>query len=418
MPRNRLNAVVDFIHRFAVDGPSDRELLECFTRRRDEDAFACLIRRHGPLVLGLCRRLLCREQDAEDVFQATFLVLARKAASIHKHEALGSWLHGVAMRLALRARADTFRRRWHERQVMDVPVHDPVPEFIWDDLRRVLDEEIHCLPRKYRDPFVLCHLQGKTNPQAAQELGCPVGTVLSRLARARELLRQRLIRRGVSLCTGLLLSALAENATSAAVPITYVDKTMKAAMVFAAARRAVGGVVSVQAAALAEGVLKTMFITNVRIVTGVVLLAGVIATSVYSYQAGPERSRATSVGQGPAGAKDREERFDDPDKENLRLANKLLQEDIEDEKAKLDALQKKLDRLKKSEIKVSKEDPQLAELKRENRRLQRELRRLQDDVQLAEEEVQPYVQSLHKAAGREVFKDKMDRPTLKYPQPK
>jgi RNA polymerase sigma factor (sigma-70 family) len=422
MPRRQLNAVVDFIRRFAIDGPSDRELLEQFTRRRDEDAFACLIRRHGPLVLGLCRRLLRREQDAEDVFQATFLVLARKAASIRKREALASWLHGVAVRLAMRARA--VRRRWQERPVMDVPVHDPLPEFIWRDLRRVLDEEIHCLPHKYREPFVLCHLQGKTNPEAAQELGCPLGTILSRLARARELLRKRLVRRGVSLCTGLLLSALAENATSAAVPSAYFEKTMKAAMVFAAAKRAVGGVVSVQAAALAEGVLGTMFITHARIVAGVLLLAGVIATSVYSYQAAPEKSRARSVGQakdGPARSRDREDReesFQDPDKESLRLANKLLQEDIEDAKARLEALQKKLERLKKSDIKVTKEDdPQLAELKRENRRLHRELKRMQDDVQLAEEEVQPYVQSLHKAAGRETSKDKGDWSPARYPRP-
>jgi RNA polymerase sigma factor (sigma-70 family) len=409
MPRGQLNAVLDFIHRLADDGPSDSRLLERFACQRDEDAFACLIRRHGPMVLSLCRRVLHHAQDAEDVFQATFLVLARKAASIRKREALGSWLYGVALRLALQARADAARRPVHQSQLVDVPVRDPPPEVVWHDLRRVLDEEINQLPGKYRQAFVLCHLQGKTNPQAAQELGCPVGTILSRLARARELLRRRLGRRGVTLATGLLVTALAEHATAAAVPDAYVERTMKAALGFATGNGAAAGVVSAHAVTLAEGVLQAMSMTHIRIATAVLLLVGMVGTGVYSRQLPPAKSPDPSNQAAPGDLKgaspfhrQTEKAYPDADKEALRLANKLLQEEVEDEKAKLEALQKKLERLKRSGIRPAPEDPQMAELQRENRRLQRELKRLQEEVNLAEEEVQPYVQALQKGAGKEL----------------
>src|SRR5262249_22569932 len=165
MPRGQLDSVIRYIRLLADDDASDGQLLERFVRQHDEEAFTSLVRRHGPMVLGTCRRILRQEDDAEDAFQGTFLVLARNAASIRKGVAVGSWLHGVATRLALRSRSDAAKRRAHERQLMDVPVNDPLPEVVWHDLRPVLDEAIARLPRKYRDVFVLCHLQGKTNIQ-------------------------------------------------------------------------------------------------------------------------------------------------------------------------------------------------------------------------------------------------------------
>src|SRR5438105_8388049 len=147
MPRGSLNSVLHFLRRVSDESPDDCELLRRFARERDEEAFAGLVRRHGPLVLGVCRRLLQHEQDAEDVFQATFLVLARRASSIRKREAVGSWLYGVARRLALQAQADAARRQARERQVASVPWRESHPEIVWRDLRPVLDEEVAALPQ-------------------------------------------------------------------------------------------------------------------------------------------------------------------------------------------------------------------------------------------------------------------------------
>src|SRR5262245_42697302 len=175
----------------AAGGLSDAELLERWLTQHDQAAFEVLVWRYGPLVLGVCRRLL-RDGDAEDAFQATFLALVRKAASIGRRERVGSWLYKVAYRVALRA-ARTVRTA---PPLPEVPVAGGEAEVMWRDLRAVLDEEVNRLPEKYRTAFVLCHLQGLTNAEAARALGCPLGTVLSRLSWARERLRQRLTRRG------------------------------------------------------------------------------------------------------------------------------------------------------------------------------------------------------------------------------
>jgi RNA polymerase sigma factor (sigma-70 family) len=412
MPSRQLNAVIHYLRRLGDEGPADAELLTRFAKQRDEEAFGLLLGRHGPLVMGVCRRLLRTEQDAEDVFQATFLVLARKAASIRKRQALSSWLYGVARRLALRARAGAARRQAREQPMVELPVYEPLAEFIWQDLRPVLDEEIASLPTKYRDAFVLCHLQDRTNEQAARELGCPLGTILSRLSRARGLLRERLGRRGVTLTMGLLVAMLAEHGR-AAVPTAFVNPTIRAATSFAAGNGAVGAV-SASAAALAEGVIQTMFLTRLVGAAILVILMCVVGTGVYSYQDAPtktsERERRTGQGdkdseeRQPAKGADRKSRegekpYEDANKEALRLANKLLQEEIEDEKVKLEGLVKKLERLQKSGINPSAEDPELAKLQRDNRRLQQELERLQSEVRLAEEDVRPYVQKLQNGAA-------------------
>jgi RNA polymerase sigma factor (sigma-70 family) len=188
---------------------TDGELLEGFTVRKEEEAFAELVRRHGPLVLGVCRKLLRHEQDAEDAFQATFLVLARKASCIYSPAVLPSWLYGVATRIAARMRAAGARRRAREVPLVDAATSGPQPGPAAEDVAPVLHEEIGRLPEKYRVPLVLCYLEGKTNEQAARLLACPPGTVFSRLARARERLRDRLRRRGVVIATAVLATALA-----------------------------------------------------------------------------------------------------------------------------------------------------------------------------------------------------------------
>src|SRR5262249_9147607 len=174
---------------------SDGQFLASFVERRDEAAFAALVRRHGPMVLGVCRRVLGCTHDAEDAFQATFLVLARKAASIAPRELVGNWLHGVARRTALCARAAQRRRRAREKQMKAMPHPTVEPDAAWQELQALLDQELGQLPVLYRAPVVLCDLEGRSRKEVARHLGVPEGTLSSRLATARRLLAARLARR-------------------------------------------------------------------------------------------------------------------------------------------------------------------------------------------------------------------------------
>src|SRR5262249_8464397 len=185
-----------------------------FAADHDEAAFAELVRRHGPLVLRICRQVLRHEQDAEDAFQATFLVLACKAATVRRGEALPGWLHRVAYHTAVQARARANRQRSLEQQVPAMTQEESAAGT--SDLWPELHQEVDRLPEKYRIPVVLCYLDGRTNEEAARELGCPIGTLKVRLTRARELLRRRLTRRGVALAT-LALALLTEEAARAEV---------------------------------------------------------------------------------------------------------------------------------------------------------------------------------------------------------
>src|SRR5262249_18209601 len=207
MARDTGSPLLAFIRRIAASRQhgdlTDGALLQRFAAHREESAFAMLMHRHGPMVLGVCQSILQDEHDAEDVFQATFLVLARKPQTIGKPDCVASWLHGVAYRLAMKARRAMARRRSRERQAVAMPRAEPQDEVLWRDLRPILHEEVDRLPERYRLPFVLCHLEGKTNDEAAELLGWPKGTILSSLARARERLRQRLTRRGLALTSGL-----------------------------------------------------------------------------------------------------------------------------------------------------------------------------------------------------------------------
>jgi RNA polymerase sigma factor (sigma-70 family) len=257
MPGRSLRGVIEHLRRVqeapAPGAARDGHLIERFLRRRDEDAFAELVRKHGPMVLAACRRVLRQEQDAEDAFQATFLVLACRATSIPKRASVGSWLYGVAQRVALKARLAASRRREQEpRQAAAAGPPDPASEAARSDLRLVLDEEVGRLPAKYRAPVVLCYLEGKPSEEAARELGWTKGTLSGRLARARDLLRRRLARRGLALTVAGLGAALVEQAAPAAVSASLFDGTAKAA---AATGERLAGVVSPTVAALTEGVL-------------------------------------------------------------------------------------------------------------------------------------------------------------------
>jgi RNA polymerase sigma factor (sigma-70 family) len=258
-------------------GLSDRELLNHFIGHRDEAAFAALVRRHGPVVWGVCCRIIGHHHDAEDAFQATFLVLARKAASIRQPEMLANWLFGVAHRTALKAKATAGKRRVREKQVSDMPEAETLQRDTWLDLEPLIDRELAGLPDKYRIAIILCDLQGKTGKEAAQQLKIPEGTVSSRLRTARVMLAKRLSRQGVTLSAGALAAIVSQNSASALAPTAVVSSTIKAAPLFAAGQTAVTGLVSGKVAALTEGVMKAMLMTKLKSLATVLALASLIA---------------------------------------------------------------------------------------------------------------------------------------------
>jgi RNA polymerase sigma factor (sigma-70 family) len=262
-----------------VAGVTEAGLLARFLTRGDQAAFESLVARHGPMVLGVCRRVLSNPEDVEDAFQATFLVLVRKAHSLRDVDRLGPWLHGVAARVAVRARAQAIPRRaregWGARRV----TIDPSPALEWGDLRPVLDEELARLPERYRAAVVLCCLEGLGPEEAAQQLGCPMGTIKSRLAGGRERLRVRLTRRGLAPAAGLPLAMLSAEAARAAVPDALVASTVETATRLVAGTLAAAAVPA-SLSLLMQGGLKTMFLTRAFPVMAAVLLVGVATTCV------------------------------------------------------------------------------------------------------------------------------------------
>lgn len=269
-----------------MTGASESELLERFLSQRDEAAFEAILRRHGPMVLAICRRILADPNDVDDAFQATFLVLVKKAGSIRDRKVLGTWLHGVARRVAVRARVNARRRRDHERGSSEMTAWqarssgDPDR----DELRAIIDEEVTRLTEKYRTALVLCDLEGQTHEEAAANLRCPVGTVKSRLARAREALRSRLVRRGFAPSAAIVAGWLAPEPASA-VTSKMISTTINAAVRLLAGRKLAAGVVSAAVAALVEQTLRGVSMNALKIM-GVLTTAGVIVTSAgtFAYQ--------------------------------------------------------------------------------------------------------------------------------------
>jgi RNA polymerase sigma factor (sigma-70 family) len=300
MPTSPLSAVIQ--HLLADQGPggdgmTDGELLTRFLRSRDHDALAALVRRHAPMVWGVCRRLL-GHHDAEDAFQATFLVLVRKAAAV-PGPALANWLYGVARQTAVRLRATAAKRGRRETRVTTMP--EPTAADVRDaDWQAALDEELGRLPDHYRGVVVLCDLEGLTRKEAARQLGIPEGSVASRLARARALLAKRLARRGVVLA-GVSVAAVlsAGRATAAAsAPPALVSATIEAASLVAAGRAAAG--VSATAAALAEGVVRAMSMTRIKSVLAVTVALAALAGTAGLFVPAHAAPAPKAPAEGPA----------------------------------------------------------------------------------------------------------------------
>ena len=275
MAEGRDGAVARQVNRLfgpgTVAGLTEAELLERFVARRDEAAFEALVSRHGPMVLGVCRRALRDPHAAEDAFQATFLILARRAGSLRAGDTLAPWLFGVARRVSSRARVVASRRPDRSPLPSTDPV-SPDPDPPAADLRALLDAELARLPDRYRRPVLLCYLEGVTHAEAASQLGWPLGTVKGRLSRARDLLRTRLARRGLSLAPAAFASGLAAEA-SAALPEVLLVSTARAATTFAAGG-AVAGAISSTAPLLARATLRTMTMSTWKTLTAAVLSLG------------------------------------------------------------------------------------------------------------------------------------------------
>ncbi len=305
---SQLSSVVRFIHKIKSSEETvqltDASLLARFVANRDEAAFGALVKRHSAMVMAVCRRILTDHHRAEDAMQACFFVLARKAASIKRRRALASWLYGVATRIALKARTVRNTLQQHS-QLDEAPAPDCIQDLLWNDLRPVLDQEIERLPEKYRAPFVLCYLQSKTNAAAALELQCPEGTIVTRLARARARLRQRLSQRGVTLSIGCLAATIDQYAVPTALLTDSIRAVTGVALEFGVGRVIIGQVTNAKSVLLAKGVLKTMVLTKMK--TAAILILGLVAIAggTASYQKliasqGEEKAARQSVPQSVA----------------------------------------------------------------------------------------------------------------------
>lgn len=341
---------LDTLFRVGVVGDlSDGQLVQRFLDARDgadQAAFAALVERHGPMVLRVCRQVLGDSHDVQDAFQATFLVLVRKAGSVRKADSVASWLYGVAHRVAVRAKADAARRRAHERRGA-VMAAESLGGAGQAESCSVLHEEIARLPERYREPVVLCYLEGLTTEAAAQRLGWPRGTVLSRLSRARERLRGRLTRRGLAPSAGLLVAWLSPGASTAGMPAALLEATVRACLKFAGRQVIATALASATAVALARGVIYTMTISKLKIL-GASALACVFAlggVQTFAFQFGGIGGGGTPKPTGAVSdADDRriglvrsvdelQARLDDANRRNA-----VLQKDLQDIRAKLDAL--------------------------------------------------------------------------------
>jgi RNA polymerase sigma factor (sigma-70 family) len=290
-------------------GKTDGQLLEQFLAWGDQAAFAALVRRHGRMVLAVCNRVLGNATDAEDAFQATFLVLVRKARSLTAHSVLGGWLHGVARRTALNAKRAAAHRRMKEQAV---PRHEAQRDEARNDWLPLLDEELDQLPEKYRLPIVLCELEGRNRREAARLLRVPEGTVAGRLARARALLAKRLRRHGLSVTGGSLAIVLSQNVEAACVPVLLVFSTSKAANALAAGQSVATGVISAQVASLTEGVLKLMLLTKLKITTTVLLGVAIAGAGVMTLASAQTQSTSPTRAQDKAQPKNNPERTERP----------------------------------------------------------------------------------------------------------
>jgi RNA polymerase sigma factor (sigma-70 family) len=293
-----------------LSGLGDSQLLERYLTRRDEAAFQALVDLHGPMVLGLCRRVLRDPRDIEDAFQATFLVLVRKAAAIRDRRLLANWLYGVAYRVTRRARTHALRRREREIAVDQLEISAESRAADIDGIGPVLDQELNRLPAKYRAALVLCYFEGHTHDQAADELGCPVGTVRSRLSRGRDLLRQRLTRRGYAPNVAMLGRGwdLPAQVGIEAVPQALISSTVEAAVAIDAFKTMPAGAAAASVLALTQGVLTTMKLAQLKWIAIAILAASLSAGGVIAvaYAAGQSPKQAGNVEEVAVSAGDQE----------------------------------------------------------------------------------------------------------------
>lgn len=259
---------------------TDRQLLERLLAARDEAVYEALVRRHGPMVYRVCWRVLQQAEDTEDAFQATFLLLARKLQTVRKRDSLASWLHGVAYRVALDSKAQTARRRRHHARAAANSHPGPPEEITWGELRTVLDSELQRLPEKWRVPLILCYLEGRSQEEAARQLGWSRSTLLRRLEEARAALGRRLTRRGVVWPAALSAVLLSDCVAPAALAPELVGSTVEATAHVAAGQAAASGLISVKVAALTEGVMQAMLMTKLKIATAVLIVVAVVAAGV------------------------------------------------------------------------------------------------------------------------------------------
>jgi RNA polymerase sigma factor (sigma-70 family) len=278
---------------------TDGALLAAYVASRDQSAFADIVRRHGPMVLGVCRRILRNDADSEDAFQATFLVLVRKAGAIRQRQLLGNWLYGVAHNTALKAKA-MIRKRQQKESEAGATARAQSAGAVWQRLQELLDAEMSVLSDKYRAAIVLCDLEGKSIKEAARQLGWPQGTLATRLARGRALLARRLAGHGLALSAGALATLLCDSAASASVPPLLAAGTVSAASGYYAG--AVSGLVPGHVVALAENVLSSMPHARRRLIAALLVMTSMLACAggLFAYFNGetdpvPPRSAGVSI---------------------------------------------------------------------------------------------------------------------------
>jgi RNA polymerase sigma factor (sigma-70 family) len=325
---NTLNGFIQHLRRGtrSLDdaGPTDGELMAAYVARHDPAAFEALVRRHGPMVLGVCRRILRNDADAEDAFQATFLVLVRKAGTLKAKSMVSNWLYGVAHNTALKAKAMDQQRRAKEREAGALS-KEQAGEEVWQQAQALLDEAVRGLPDRYRVAIVLCDLEGKTVKEAARQLACPQGTVATRLSRGRALLARRLSRRGLALSAGAVAAVLREGAASASVPASLVGATMQAASVVAAGHAGTG-IISAKVVALWEGVLKAMLLAKLKAASAV-LMMGAFAVAIALLTLPVEAAQPAARGsQGKADAPKKKAGSGDHPKEGEKAESKPTSE--------------------------------------------------------------------------------------------
>lgn len=386
---------------------ADADLMEQFVKHNESTAFCEIVRRHGPMVLGVCRRILHHHHDAEDAFQAVFLVLAQKAETVSPRHQLPAWLYGVATRTAMKARSILHQQRLREASLSDDPVSSSEPDHDRTELTSLLDEELQRLPEKYRLPILLCELQGKTRHAVAEQLGWPEGTVAGRLHRAKQMLARRLSKRGIAVGAGTLTTTLS---ASASVPMSLIASTIRLATISRfgnAGTTLVPGTIQT----LAEGVGKTMAIANWKVITACLCLFTVTAGAGYfgtALAGGGESDPTSGKRSGSSGHADLEPM--DPTlalQESVQKELRLSQNQIQKLKAAWDAGKKTT---REEERKQEQIDQEIKELRKKLELLHRQKQQYQAKVRSSQSE--SLKQAIHANLSRQA-QERLQQLTLR-----